>query len=42
VDNKKKWSELGAHGYIPESLKSLKLVQNNKVMEMGSSRFFID
>jgi hypothetical protein len=39
-------SELGVPGemnsYIPESLRSLELMQNNNVMEMGSSRFFID
>jgi hypothetical protein len=39
-------SELGApddlYRYIPESSRSLKLMQKNKVMEMGSSRFFID
>jgi hypothetical protein len=38
--------ELGALGdlyrYISESLRSLGLMQKNKVMEMGTSRFFID
>jgi hypothetical protein len=40
------WSELDApcymYRYIPESSRSLKLIQKNKVMEMGSSRIFID
>jgi hypothetical protein len=41
-----KESGLGALGdlyrYISESLRSLELMQKDKDMEMGSSRFFID